>query len=153
MTRVTIPVWMMPLAITSIAATVITPPLLRAGEQVPVGVTRVRPATASPVASARTGGTLPDAIATSVPMTMTAARYIIEATPRSQALAPMVGRTRVRETRLPLPDNFTGNAPYGRDFSPPPESTDAVADQLVTGHPVTTYVWASSPLLLAAIMP
>ena len=91
-TRVTIPVETMPFAITSIAATVITPPLLRPAKRSLVGVTLVSPATASPVASARTGGTLPDAIARSVAMTMTAARYIIEAAPRTQTSGtPTVG--------------------------------------------------------------
>ena len=74
MARVTIPVCMMPLAITSIAATVITPPLLKPANRSPGDATRVKPATARPLPSARTGGTFPDAIATSVPMTMTAAR-------------------------------------------------------------------------------
>lgn len=73
-TRLTTPVWMTPLAMTSIAATVITPPLLRPPNRALGSTTPVTPAAASPVASASTGGTLPEAMATSVRTTMAAAQ-------------------------------------------------------------------------------
>ena len=73
-TRLTTPVWMTPFAMTSMAATVITPPLLNPPNSADGSTTPVIPAAASPVASARTGGTLPEAIATSVSTTMAAAQ-------------------------------------------------------------------------------
>ena len=72
--RDTTPVWMTPLAMTSMAATVITPPLLSPANRADGSATPVTAATASPHASASTGGTFPDAMATRVAITMAPAR-------------------------------------------------------------------------------
>ena len=73
-TRVTAPVWTMPLAMTSIAATVMIPPLLNPAKSDGTGASPVTPATQIAVASARTAGTRPDAMATRVASTTKAAK-------------------------------------------------------------------------------
>jgi hypothetical protein len=72
-TRDTTPVWTMPLAITSIAATVITPALLRPAASREAGAMPRMPARISATSSASSGSTMPDAITTSVTTTSTAA--------------------------------------------------------------------------------
>ena len=73
-TRDTAPVWMTPFAITSIAATVMMPPLLRPAKSSLGVAIRANAATAMPQPRAKTGGTFPDAIATKVATTMNPAK-------------------------------------------------------------------------------
>jgi len=68
------PVLTTPLAITSTPATAITPPLLSPANRAGTGASVRIPPTARPVASARTAGTFPEAMAASVATTTTAAR-------------------------------------------------------------------------------
>ena len=73
MTRDTTPVCRTPLAITSIAAMVITPPLLNPAKSCAGVAIPISPATTNAQMSANTAGTLPVVITTSVAMTITAA--------------------------------------------------------------------------------
>jgi hypothetical protein len=73
-TRAMMPVLTTPFATTSMPATVITPPLLSPANSADTGASWRIPPTARPVASARTAGTFPEAMAASVATTTTAAR-------------------------------------------------------------------------------
>jgi hypothetical protein len=73
-TRDTAPVWTMPLAMTSIAPTVMIPPLFKPAKSAGTGASPVTPATQIAVASVRTAGTRPDAMATRVARTTRAAK-------------------------------------------------------------------------------
>jgi len=73
-TRDTAPVWTMPLAMTSIAATVMMPPLLNPARRFGTGAKPVTPATQIAAARARTAGTRPEAMAMRVASTTRAAK-------------------------------------------------------------------------------
>ena len=75
-TRETMPVWTTPFAITSIAPTVITPGLPRPANRSTGSEIPRMPAVISATSSARTGSTLPDAIAASVTTSSTAVTQI-----------------------------------------------------------------------------